>query len=55
MKQIELVFSGERQPKPPTQFGKEIVKYNKNDKKNILQICGQLLLFLIKNNYVLYV
>lgn len=33
MKQIELVFAGERQPKPPTQFGKEFVKYNKNDKK----------------------
>lgn len=31
MKHIELVFARERQPKPPTWFGKEIVKYNVND------------------------
>lgn len=61
MKHLELVFARERQPMPPTQFGKEIVKYNVNDKcknynvNDIFQIGGRLLLFLIKNNYVLCV
>lgn len=55
IKQIELVFAGERQPKPPLSSEKKLSNIIKMTKKDIFQIGGQLLLFFIKNNYVLYV